>query len=119
MTVPTLVLPDRVLDQSRDILSFAMTSDGSTLDPETASWVDLHYSFPIEDLTSAAFLPATRLPAPSSRPKWPLRIAGCCAWPPLIPTSPMRMRARAAVFAERERVFDPATAKQLEATRAN
>ncbi len=31
MTVPTLVLPGRVFDQSRDILSFALARDGKSV----------------------------------------------------------------------------------------
>ena len=56
MTVPTLVLPGRVLDQSRAILDFASTSGSAKANAETASWLDLHYSFPIEDLTFGGFL---------------------------------------------------------------
>lgn len=36
MTVPTLVLPGRVLDQSRDILCFSLGDDDARLDPDTA-----------------------------------------------------------------------------------
>ena len=48
MTVPTLVLADRILDQSRDIAEYAL---GSTPDDETKAWLDLHCDCPIEELT--------------------------------------------------------------------
>ena len=40
MTVPTLMLADRILDQSRDIAEYSL---GSTPDRETKTWLDLHY----------------------------------------------------------------------------
>ena len=51
MTVPTLVLPDRILDQSRDIAEYALGVGEATIDGDTKSWLDLHYGYPIEELT--------------------------------------------------------------------
>ena len=53
MTVPTLVLADRILVESRDIAEYAL---GSAPDPETKGWVDLHYGYPIEELTFGGIL---------------------------------------------------------------
>ena len=53
MTVPTLVLADRILDQSRDIAEYAL---GATPDRETKAWLDLHYGYPIEELTFGGIL---------------------------------------------------------------
>ncbi|OYX11366.1 MAG: hypothetical protein B7Z11_04635, partial [Acidovorax sp. 32-64-7] len=53
MTVPTLVLADRILVQSRDIAEYAL---GAATDPETKAWVDLHYAYPIEELTFGGIL---------------------------------------------------------------
>src|SRR5262249_22635239 len=51
MTVPTLVLADRILDQSRDIAERALGVDEATLGGEARAWLDLHYAYPIEQLT--------------------------------------------------------------------
>src|SRR6185437_6091574 len=56
MTVPTLVLPDRILDQSRDIAEYALGVREATLDGETKAWLDLHYAYPIEELTFGGIL---------------------------------------------------------------
>ena len=64
MTVPTLVLTDRILDQSRDIAEYAL---GSTLDRETKTWLDLFYGYPIEELTFGVLLarnPVARIMIP-------------------------------------------------------
>ena len=117
MTVPTLVLPDRVLDQSRAILDFAFASCSANADAETASWLDLQYSFPIEDLTFGGFLARHAV----ARAIIPARIAA--AHRKLLrlaaanPDLANAYQARAAVFAERQRTFDPRRATQLEAMR--
>jgi tetrachloro-p-hydroquinone reductive dehalogenase len=49
MTVPTLVLPDRTLTQSRDIVGLAFKYDEAP--GETHDWLDRHYAFPIDELT--------------------------------------------------------------------
>jgi len=56
MTVPTLVLADRILDQSRDIAEYALGASEATLDGETKAWLDLHYGYPIEELTFGGLL---------------------------------------------------------------
>ena len=56
MTVPTLVLPDRILDQSRDIAEYALGVSEATIDGETKAWLDLHYGYPIEELTFGGIL---------------------------------------------------------------
>ena len=47
LTVPTLMLPERVLDQSRDILNVALAAAGQEFDAESMSSLDLHYSYRI------------------------------------------------------------------------
>jgi tetrachloro-p-hydroquinone reductive dehalogenase len=67
MTVPTLVLADRILDQSRDIAEYALGVSEATLDGETKAWLDLHYAYPIEELTFGGVLarnPVARLMIP-------------------------------------------------------
>ena len=56
MTVPTLVLPDRILDQSRDIAEYALGVSEAAIDGDTKSWLDLHYGYPIEELTFGGLL---------------------------------------------------------------
>ncbi|MGH6992657.1 MAG: glutathione S-transferase family protein, partial [Caulobacteraceae bacterium] len=51
MTAPTLAGPDFVLIESRAIAGFALGRREAELDAETRSWLDLHYGFPIEELT--------------------------------------------------------------------
>ncbi len=116
MTVPTLVLREQVIDQSRDVLSFALARRGNGSDYETQSWLDLHYSYPIEELTFGGFLAHHAL----ARAIIPARMAAsrnrllrlAAAHPDLAGA----YNDRAAVFAERQRTFDPKTAVQLEAT---
>src|SRR5215510_11318475 len=67
MTVPTLVLPDRILDQSRDIAEYALGVSTATLDGDTKAWLDLHYGYPIEELTFGGLLarnPLARIMVP-------------------------------------------------------
>ena len=69
MTVPTLVLADRILDQSRDIAEYALGVDAATLDSETKAWLDLHYGYPIEELTFGGLLarnPLARIMIPQA-----------------------------------------------------
>jgi ganglioside-induced differentiation-associated protein 1 len=56
MTVPTLALANRILDQSRDIAEFALGVGEATLDGYAKAWLDLHYGYPIEELTFGGFL---------------------------------------------------------------
>ena len=113
MTVPTLVLPNRVLDQSRDIAEFALGIKDDGLDAETKSWTDLHYSFPIDELTFGGILahnPLARIMIPKKLAAAHRRLLNYAAvYPDLAAT----YRARAEVFAKRLRVFDPATVVRL------
>jgi glutathione S-transferase len=104
MTVPTLVLADRILDQSRDIAEFALNA---APDAETTTWVDLHYGYPIEELTFGRILarnPLARIMIPkrleSARRQL---LAHAARNPDLAPV----YQARAAVFAHRISAFKP------------
>ena len=102
----TLVLADRILDQSRDIAEYALGVSEATLDGETKAWLDLHYGYPIEELTFGGLLAA---------------IPGSVMIPKRLKTVRRRLlervarnpdlakiyEARAAVFAGRVRAFDP------------
>src|SRR3954470_24623272 len=61
MSVPTLVMPGRNLDESRLIAEFAFGLADPDLDADMRYWLDLHYSFPIEDLTIGGFLAHNRV----------------------------------------------------------
>jgi tetrachloro-p-hydroquinone reductive dehalogenase len=103
MTVPTLVLDDRVLTESRDILAHALgTADGAA-----AAWVDRHYAFPVEELTFGKLLdtnPLARRMVPHTMERTARRLSALAdAHPDLAD----RYRARAEVFAARRRTFDP------------
>ena len=104
MTVPTLVLADRILDKSRDIAAYAL---GSTLDAETKTWVDLHYCYPIEELTFGGILarnPLARIMIPKRLEATRRQLLAHAAQNPDLAAV---YEARAAVFAERVRTFEP------------
>ncbi len=115
--MPTLVLPGHVLDQSRDILNSVLAGAARGLNAETTTWVGLHYAYPIEELTFGGFLAHHAL----ARAIIPAKLAAsrrrllrlAAAHPDLAEI----YERRAAVFAERERIFDPQQAIQLAATR--
>ena len=113
MTVPTLVLPDRVLDQSRDIAEHALGVNETTIDGDTKAWLDLHYGYPIEELTFGGLLarnPLARVMIPRRLESVRRRLLERAARnPDLAPV----YEARAAVFAGRVRAFDPAAVVQL------
>ena len=117
LSIPTLVLPGRVLDQSREILNAALAGAGQEPDAETTSWIDLHYAYPIEELTFGGFLAHHAL----ARAIIPAKLAAsrrrllqlAAAHPDLAGV----YERRAAVFAERELTFDPKMAVRLTATR--
>jgi glutathione S-transferase len=113
MTVPTLVLPGRILDQSRDIAEYALGVTDSGADAETKAWVDLHYSFAIDELTFGGILARN----PMARIMIPKRLAAAhrrlVAYAAAYPDLAGIYRARAAVFSERLRIFDPAGAARL------
>ena len=104
MTVPTLVLADRVLIESRDIAEFAL---GAPPDAETKSWVDLHYSYPIEELTFGGILarnPLARIMIPKRLEAARRQLLAHAAANPDLAAV---YQARAAVFARRVATFEP------------
>ena len=104
MTVPTLVLADRILDQSRDIAEYAL---GSALDDETKTWVDLHYGYPIEELTFGGILarnPLARIMIPKRLDATRRQLLALAARNPDLSAV---YKARAAVFAKRVSTFEP------------
>ncbi len=113
MTVPTLVLPDRVLDQSRDIVQYALGASDATLDDDTKAWLDLHYGNPIEELTFGGLLARNSL----ARTMIPKRLDAVrrrlLERAAQNPDLGKIYKARAAVFAERVRAFDPAAVARL------
>ena len=104
MTVPTLMLADRILDQSRDIAEYSL---GSTPDRETKTWLDLHYGYPIEELTFGGILarnPLARIMIPKRLEATRRQLLALAAKNPDLASV---YEARAAVFAERVRTFEP------------
>ncbi|WP_407174613.1 glutathione S-transferase family protein [Bradyrhizobium sp. STM 3562] len=119
MTVPTLVLPDRILDQSRDIAEYALGVSEGRLDSETKAWVDLHYAYPIEELTFGGILarnPLARIMIPRQLKAAHRRLLTRAAENPDLADI---YEARAAVFAERVRIFDPDAVVRLSQQRRN
>jgi glutathione S-transferase len=106
MTVPTLVLSDRVLIESRDIAQYAL---GPAADAETKAWVDLHYRYPIEELTFGGILARN----PLARIMIPKRLEAArrqlLAHAVRNPDLASVYEARAAVFAGRVATFEPQT----------
>lgn len=116
MTVPTLVLADRILVESRDIAEYAL---GVATDPETKDWVDLHYSYPIEELTFGGILarnPLARIMIPKRLEAAHRQLLASAAANPDLASI---YEARAAVFARRVATFEPdAVVKLSERRRA-
>jgi glutathione S-transferase len=116
MTVPTLVLADRILVQSRDIAEFAL---GAPPDPEAKAWVDLHYGYPIEELTFGGILarnPLARIMIPKRLAATRRQLLALAARNPDLASV---YEARAAVFAARVSTFEPdAVVKLSERRRA-
>jgi glutathione S-transferase len=113
MTVPTLVLADRILDQSRDIAEYALGVSEATLDGETKAWLDLHYGYPIEELTFGGLLarnPLARIMIPKRLESVRRRLLERAAQNPDLAKV---YEARAAVFAGRVRAFDPEAVVRL------
>jgi tetrachloro-p-hydroquinone reductive dehalogenase len=107
MTVPTLVLADRILDQSRDIAEYALGTSEATIDDETKAWLDLHYAYPVEQLTFGGLLarnPLARLLIPKRLEAIRRKLIARAAENPDLATV---YRARAAAYAERIRFLDP------------
>ena len=113
MTVPTLVLRGRILDQSRTIAEYALGVTDDALDAETKSWLDLHYCYPIDELTFGGLLsrnPLARFMIPRKLAAAHRRLlARAAGYPDLAEV----YNARAAVFAERARIFDPEAVMRL------
>ncbi len=104
MTVPTLVLADRILVESRDIAEYAL---GPAPDAETKAWVDLHFGYPIEELTFGGLLARN----PLARIMIPKRLEAArrqlLAHAAATPDLASLYQARAAVFARRVATFEP------------
>lgn len=119
MTVPTLVLRERVLDQSRAIAEFALGTGDAARAADIKAWVDLHYGFPIEELTFGGILakdPLARIMIPRLLARAERRLlAYAAAYPDLAAL----YKARAAVFAERLRIFSPDDSIRLSEKRRN
>ena len=113
MTVPTLVLSDRILDQSRDIAEYALGVSEATLGGETKAWLDFHYAYPIEELTFGGFLarnPLARIMIPRHLEATHRRLLARAAENPDLAEV---YEARAAAFAERARILDPTAVIRL------
>ena len=119
MTVPTLVMGDRILDQSRDIAAQALGTSEAALDQETRAWLDRHYALPIEQLTFGRLLARNRLArimVPRYLDATRRRLLERAKEHPDLAKV---YEARAAAFAERLRVLDPpAVAEVAEKRRA-
>ncbi|MGH7102571.1 MAG: glutathione S-transferase family protein [Acetobacteraceae bacterium] len=113
MTVPTLVLADRILDQSRDIAEFALGAGEGAPDGEAKVWLDLHYGYPIEELTFGGMIarnPMARILVPKLLSRAHRRLLAVAAENPDLRAA---YEARAEIFARRVRIFDPASVMRL------
>jgi ganglioside-induced differentiation-associated protein 1 len=113
MTVPTLVLADRILDQSRDVAEYALGVSEAPLDGEVKAWLDLHYGYPIEELTFGGFLarnPMARIMVPKLLRNAHRHLLALAAENPDLAAL---YETRAEIFAKRARIFDPASAMRL------
>ncbi|MGH7083230.1 MAG: glutathione S-transferase family protein [Acetobacteraceae bacterium] len=113
MAVPTLVLEHRILDQSRDIARYALGAGEGALDGEAKAWLDLHYGYPIEELTFSGIIarnPMARILVPKLLSRAHRRLLALAA---LNPDLAAAYAARAEIFARRARTFDPASARRL------
>jgi ganglioside-induced differentiation-associated protein 1 len=113
MTVPTLVMADRILDRSRDIAEYALGVSDATLDPESRAWLDLHDRFPIEELTFGGILarnPVARILIPGRLRNAHRRLLALAAENPDLAVA---YETRAEVFAGRARIFAPTAAMGL------
>jgi tetrachloro-p-hydroquinone reductive dehalogenase len=109
MTVPTLVLPDKTLTESRDILEFAL----GTGEDEAKAWVDRQYSYPIDELTFGkltSWNPIARKMIPRSMSSQETRLRELASQNPDLAQAYLR---RSEVFAHRVRTFDGAKVAAL------
>ena len=107
MTVPTLVLADRILDQSRDIAEYALGTSEAAIDGETKAWLDLHYAYPIEELTFGGILarnPLARIMIPKRLEATRRQLLEHAAKNPDLAEV---YKERAEVFAKRVSTFEP------------
>ena len=113
MSVPALVMPGCSLDDSRLIAEFAFGVRGAQLNADTKYWLDLQYSFPVEDLTVGGLLarnPVARLLIPKTLAKAHQHLLEMAVAHPDLADA---YRNRAAVFAQRVRTLDPRKSLQL------
>lgn len=102
MTVPTLVLPDRTIIESRDVVELSL----GAAEDDAKAWVDRHYSFLIDELTFGRLVswnPIARRMIPRTLGKNAARFRELAAEHPDL--APLYAR-RADVFDERARTFD-------------
>lgn len=112
MTVPSLVVGDRLLTESRDIALFALPPAPAD-EAEVNSLLDRHYGFEIEDLTMSWLMswnPMVKQVLPRAIKKAQRRLAELADKHPDLRDTYL---ARAKVFARREQTFDPAGAARL------
>jgi len=69
VAAPTLAPAECILDQSRDIAEYALDIDCATVGAGTKAWLDLHYAYPIEELTFGGLLARNPL-AWIAVPRW-------------------------------------------------
>jgi glutathione S-transferase len=109
MTIPTLVLPDKTLTESRDILDFALGAASG----EAKAWVDRQYAYMIEELTFGkltSWNPIARKMIPRTMASQEARLRELAAQNPDLSEAYLR---RAEVFARRHRTFDAEKAAGL------
>jgi glutathione S-transferase len=102
MTIPTLVLPDKTLTESRDILDFALGAATG----EAKTWVDRQYAYMIEELTFGkltSWNPIARKMIPRTMASQEARLRELASQNPDLAETYLR---RAEVFAQRHRTFD-------------
>lgn len=107
------MLPDRILDQSRDIAESALGVSETTIDGDTKAWLDLHYGYPIEELTFGGLLarnPLARIMIPRRLESVRRRLLERAKQNPDLAKI---YEERAEVFAGRVRAFDPAAVVRL------
>lgn len=113
LTVPTLDVDGTALSQSRDILLYAFGVNETALDSATAHWLDLHYAFPVDELTFGWLLshnPLARLVIGHTLKATEKRLRELAIKHPDLSDI---YRERAEVFTKRVRTFDPNGVKAM------